>query len=275
MSLTVGSMILADLRVDSAWLRRLLGAYELSLPLQVRVLPENPQQQQQRAAVLTGAEVSVRAAGGATIVGFAPLRVPMRIVAQKFELPLNTPLAVTLSPSQIEALEDLRAGGDLDFEVTVVGEGREGTNSFPVQDQLRVHVPQSTWIERLRAADVLNVLLLEIPLAFADATEAGKALVAAHRHFVSGDYASCVSHCRPVFEVLGPRVYGPEWPSSVSNGRDATKEQREGAIAAALLRYTHLAHHSEERGGTADFSQSEARLILWQTAALAARVWGS
>ena len=69
MSLTIGSLIIADTRIQGVTLRPVLGAYELIFGLYLTVHPEKDRA---RRASITGARVSIMAGGsGAYALGFA------------------------------------------------------------------------------------------------------------------------------------------------------------------------------------------------------------
>jgi hypothetical protein len=282
MSITVGSRTTAEPKIGSVALRRLLGAYELVFPLDIRVSAEDGQP---RVLIIAGANVVVRASAGGCPLGFARPQFPIRLVPVKYETSQNAILALTLAPAQIEALEDLRSGGDLDFDLTAMCEADDKQNRHQVQEQLRVTVPQSAWIAQLRSAGALNILLLEIPMIIDPPSAIAKAaqsdLVTAQRHFLSGEYESCASYCRRAMEKLGEQAYGAEWWSSIwsdlsnkTNRELMTKEKREQATIATIRHYTHLAVHPEKDGERSQFSRSDAKFILSLTAAAAARIWG-
>lgn len=282
MSIVVGAKIIAEARIQTVALRRLVGAYEIMFPLQVQVLAGDAQP---RGAMIAGADVLVRGAAGNSPLGFSRPSIPLRLVPGKFGVTLTATFFLTLSPSQIEALEALRDGSDLSFELTIAGEAHEGQNVYPFQDQLYAGMPRSAWIDQLRNVGALNVLMLEIPMRVDGAPEIVKTvqgnLIAAQRHFVNGEYTSCISSCRNVLEALGQLAYGSDWPSSCwadlinANSRQTmTREKREQAIMAVIRHYAHLAHHPEGNGGIPAYSRPEAKLALSLTAAVANRLWG-
>lgn len=276
MSLTVGHIQIAEARIQGLTLRPVIGAYEMVFGLRISI---HAGDRPDAAAVISGARVEIRGAGGRKeSLGFARPDIPLRIRPRTSPHTASAGFTLTIQPQQITAIEALRAGGDLGFELLAAGEGGDG---YEVQDRWPLKVARSDWIAQLRRAGALDILLIEVPMPAGEVPEEQRQIAAhltrAQTHFLDGDYHACVAACRPVLEELGHRRFhsngwaGPVFGMLVSGGRSAmTKDERWTAVLAAVGHYTHLAHHGESKGGSPSFSRADAQFVLSVTAALAA-----
>lgn len=272
MSLTVGSYIVANISLEYIALRAVVGGYELVFGTKVEPLPSLDKSI--RHAVLHGAECTIKPSGGQEMkLAYARFDVPVKITGAPDTVRSATMIALRLplSPPQLAAIEDLRAGGDLTFELTPAGQ-------HLIQDTWRRVVPKSEWLHQLRASGAADTLLVEVPIAWSPTSEkakaAGERLRNAQMHFHQGDYPSCVAACRTVIaELHGPAQNSKPKTTDgqTKSRRDMTKSEREADLVEAIRNYTHLAHHAETEGGYANYSRSEARFLLTLTAAIAAR----
>jgi hypothetical protein len=280
MSITVNMRRIADVRMQAVVLASLVGGHELRFHLYVQVLAG----QTGSAAIVWGAEIKVRGEGRASeTLGFARFPAPLRIVQAKTETSTTPTLSLPLTPHQISAVEELRAGGGLTFELVIVGEGGEGSGSghtHQLNETWQANVAQSSWLEQLRSAKVVDTLLLEVAMPVCNVPEDLRQVQAdlreAQLHFQSGQYSACVVCCRRVIQELGHRQSGDgSWHSEPlkllgSGARGMSKGQRELAVGAAVRHLANLAPHPEGEGGVA-FDRSEAKFVLSLTAAIAAR----
>ena len=189
-------------------------------------------------------------------------------------------LSLQLQPGQLAAIEELRGTGDLHFNLAVMGTGSGRTAASAVEDLLRYHVPRSEWIEKLSAAKARDILLLEVPLPFPEASErwrqVGEELQKAENRFRNGDYHACVATCRVVVEELGCQIFGGAgWAGPLlerlsSERREMSKSARAGAILSALRHYLNQAHHGHSAGGETSYSRADAQHILTLTASFVA-----
>ncbi len=283
MGLTISSRSIAEARIQHLSIRPVFGAYELIFGLSITVSAE---QDLGRWATIAGTRVSVKSSDGPQQqVGFARPEIPIAIRPHPFTSNMTPSVSLAVQPQQVLALEEMRAGGDLNFELLAVGEGYDGEREQQIQDTWRISIPRSDWIEKMRAAGILDILLLEIPMPAGELSdewaELGDHLMRAQRHFLNGEYFSCVSQCRLVVHEVGQKKFGKgeEWAvpllKRLAHERDKmTKDEREAAIYAVLRHYTHQAHHSKSEGGEAAYTRSEAKMILSQTAALVAHARG-
>lgn len=279
MNITVGSMGVADVNVTAVTLRKLVGAYELQFSLRIYPLR---QQNDDLIANVRGAEVKLRIGSNDRSLGMTRFPVPLEITGRGVAPHDHPVLGLVLLPNQIQAVEELRNGGNLDFRLAPFGEGRDANGPHVFTDEWSSHVPRSQWIDRLKSADALSVLLIEVPMPFGAALRQMKAAVTslqdAHNQFLMGEYTACIVACRKALESAGRRLHGKDWQQALdwlgSRRRDMTKTERERAAGAAVHHFMQKAAHSEEAAGEF-YDRSEAKFALSMTAAIVSRSTGS
>ena len=277
--LVIGNRELAEVSIGAISLHRTIGGYDLAVVL---VLNVNSDDDASRSATIIGAQVSVGAGSvDPQRLGFARPEEPIVIAAKPHNWRANHSLYLNLHPNQLSALEELRGDENLTFDLQVKGTGsdEQGYEQY-VQDSVQTQVPRSQWIDTLRSAGARDIMLLEVSLPLASASEdwseVRTMLVRAEGQFRNGDYTGCIASCRTVIEELGHRVYGEgDWARTaldkLAAGRKAmTKDERESALCAIVRQYAHMAHHGPGEGGEADFSRPDAQWILRMTVATVA-----
>lgn len=278
MSLTIDGRVIAEARIQGVTLRGMLGAFELMFGFYLSVKPKT--QDPERLSI-TGARIRVSRQGEAwQELGYATPQWPFEVIAHQHQINMSPGLILSLQYSQINALEDLRDTGDLDFELLVFGKGFDANGEHTVQETLRTHVPKSVWIKQLKDAKARDVLMLEVPMSFVGSTKRDKEIHKNLRHaeecYRNGDYLGCVASCRTAVQELGYRKQkNKNWAgnalSALAGERNSMgKDAREIALFSALRHYTHLAHHSDSEGGVTSYTRAEARLILSMTASVLA-----
>lgn len=264
-------------------LRELLGAHLLTFFADIRV---NPAGETPRIAELYGAEVTLKAGGRSMPVGYVRPDQPVKFRFYDHVSTQHVLFAMQVDARQINAIEQARDGGDLDFELLIRGEGTDKSLASEqvcaVQDTWTFHVPRSTWIATLRQANVVNILLFDVPVPLgAKAPHARRAieyLEKAKSKFLEGDYRACVAECRTAVQELGAEAWTEnEWSTGVLkklalSERGLSKDEREVAILAAVRSYAHLAHHGESEGGNPEYTRADATFALGLTAVIAAHV---
>jgi hypothetical protein len=178
----------------------------------------------------------------------------------------------------------MRGDDDLKFEILLRGEIGNGEDSYSAQEMLRKSIPRSEWIENLRRAEYMDILLLEVPFPAMDAPETLTSvrhhLEVAQRHFTHAEYTSCVGSCRTAIQELGHHVYETdEWskgaiPKTTDNMRDMSKDERIKGMFAMLRHLTNQAHHGEGEGGVIHYSRIESRMVLQMTVSAVTGVIG-
>ena len=241
MSITVNSRIVAEARIQGVTLRSVVGAYELQLGLDLTI---NPQHEYSRRVSIIGASVTLRTnRSGPQPVGFARPESVFDIRQGPYPNRMTPVLVLPIQPGQLAAIERFRAAGDVTFELLVTGVGTDQNGDQPTQDQWRVEIPRSDWLQKLRSAGARNILLLEVPLPLVDQPKEWAAITndlqRAEANFRDGDYRGCVSLCRTVLDEVGHQTFGKkDWAGPLldrlaDKRTDMTAAEREGALWAA------------------------------------------
>lgn len=269
MSLTVNSRIVAKVSIARAFLRPTLGGFELVLGIdgETTVHDGTPFW-----LAASAARVEVAAEQGAnSYLGIARPDVPVRMATYKSPLTVMSEFKLVLSPQQLAAVEDVRAGGDLRFHLVIAGEGGGGGGSDAVHssnDSLWKTIGRSDWIALLRGAKAMDVLLLELPMPFIEPSAGLRAVVdnlkQAQRMFFEGHFTDCVINCRKAVDTLGTlqgrdRNWSSDALKRLANTRETmTKDERQIAMEASLFHFASLAAHD----GTTNFDRQDAKFAF-------------
>lgn len=177
-----------------------------------------------------------------------------------------------LSPSQIEAIEALRNGGDVSLSIWLLGNVFQDGGSATIQQQGTYKVSQQEWVEALNRMEYCRSFLYEITLPFEDdVDEPAFALVQrAQHHLLRGHYDECVGECRKLLEaypLTDEDRHVLKMAREKSKGDRAAREsmdvpERMMALRDALANATHLAHHHNSSEG---YSRDQARAIFGAT----------
>jgi hypothetical protein len=200
----------------------------------------------------------------------------LRVRTLTSALPFSYEFRIGLSAAQLAAIEEIRSGGDLPYRLMISGiAGNE--NDLAQLEMFQVvlthSVPQSEWIQHLKSAKAMDILLLEIVMPFVD-PPSGTAVVMnmlrqAQSLFVAAHYTDCVINCRKAIEAF-ENLVGRDRAGllkRLAEDRDSlNKDQRRTTIEAAVFHFGSLAAHDE----ASVFDRRDARLALALTAALVA-----
>lgn len=185
-----------------------------------------------------------------------------------------------LDARRVEALEQLRLGGDLTFRIDLCGIANRHNQKHaqPVHASLEYRANQSTWNEVLGNMGYRRTILLEIPLsedpssaAFSQAVEH---LSTAQTHFLHGHFREAVGACRDVMEGISVALNDdatkpPDVVKSWFEGtRDLNKQDRIRVLRRAFKLLTHPARHSDAVSGAIEWRPSDARVALIMAAGL-------
>lgn len=175
-----------------------------------------------------------------------------------------------LTPGQMEEIEQIRQGGDLNFILEIFGELYDGHSHNNSSDRLHMIVNQKSWIDILKQLSFASSILIEIPHGVGDsATPAWKALDKAKEHLYYGHYDDVVASCRKALEGIH---HNQDELSRVKqipleNRRKMTKRQRLVYLLYALEHYTHPAHHLVSPEDVESYSRDDAILAFGATLA--------
>jgi hypothetical protein len=184
-------------------------------------------------------------------------------------------MATETDPQRLEALEELRRGGGvnfmLDLDPVVIIETR------PLQlprTQLRMAVSQSDWLVVLSQLGHSRKMLFEVPIPGSGSQRelhaARNFLAQAELAFQRGEYRDSVARCRDVLETLS-KVYGDRAEvdaEDFSNLRAKDKEARFRLVRRALQKLADLAHHADESPTPTEWNRADASAVLAMVAAV-------
>ena len=282
---TVNSINIAETTQEQVWFKPIIGAYELCFNFSLKGSPER--EGKHRWAEISTARVQIKAHNGKEHdFGLAHLETPISIKTHP-EHPIikQVTFYLKLTDTQVSQLEDIRDGHDLNFMLMIKGVGGDGEYTNVVHDNWKVEMPRSKWIELLKQVGYMDIMLIEVPMLpkgkiAEDWIDIRHDLKEAQRHFLNREYPACVAKCRSVIQEAGHKNFGKQnWANphldkigkknknTDTDRKDMTKDEREGAIWAALRHYTHQSNHSKSEGGERMYSRSDAKLILVLTAA--------
>lgn len=257
-----------------------LGFYRLIA--QVDVTTHSKQAGEEVAVTNIGSELYVRGKGNQSHF-FGYLRqqsVKTLILTSPHTQKTNLTLDIELDGSRIEAIERVRLGESLFFEMNLYGVADSGSvqSLRPVYATLTYRANQSTWMEILEQMGYRKTILLEIPVpgdgASPQLPEAAKYLQTAQTHMLRGHFRDAVGACRDVMESLSSalndeRAQPPEAIKSWFEGtRSLDKEERLRIVRRALKILTHPARHVDEVSASIEWGPTDARSAIIIAAAL-------
>ena len=280
LNLSIAGQIITPIEPNVVTIKALLGAYELSFRFKCAVNPIHEGRLFELA--VNGARAFLLPPGSDPIdLGVAHSDEAIVIRQTPFVGNQELVLKLPVLPHQIDLIEVLRDGGDLNFQLDFKYRGgvRDGSQSFEQAEAASVpfHVPESSWVKQLNDSGVDKILLFEIRLPqerdLSVMDPAAQHLVQAQKHFVRGSYREVVSQCRQVTEELlrdRARPMFDEFPNGAAR-QAMTKADREDFLANALQLYTHLAAHSGSKDGEMSYGRTDAKMALAIASALVSR----
>jgi len=251
-----------------------LGFFRLIVTVNLVVQPHGTTAAQDDVARLTALTAEVRTGGkpmGRFLVPMETLPVqshPASAVQTSLQLEGD------LDRARIEAIEAVRAGGNLILDVDMVAQFSNG-QAMPVSEGLTVN--QGVWVSILGEMEYQRALLIEVPVP--DPAEqpelaaAVEGLAQAQVLFLGGHDREAVGTCRDVLEEI-TRAFGdddkidPEIERILfSNSRAMTKADRLRVLRRALKLVTHPARHRDQVAALIDWSRIDASAVITMTAA--------
>ena len=250
-----------------------LGVYRLVLPIKIRFLKDDDRGFH---ILDLGAELMLKTRNEHRILGaLRPHRSPFRPLRAVLSETTEEDLVLDLSAAHVNAVEQERNGGSLQFTVTlwVATLDADRYDTFTVQDLLSVS--QGDWIRVLANMRYADVMLLEVPRPDADRrpelADAVAHLAGAQKAMVRGEYRESVGRCRDALEAIacvdGP---GRNIRELVGSPRDLDKSGRLALVRQALLVLAHSARHADEVGARIDWDRADAVFMVSALAALLA-----
>lgn len=279
MSLTVHQYHMADVQIQHVAGERGLGIHTLRFSVSFSITNQYPSDPPGMFIDCLRANVWVHVANrGRLFLGTGEFEKPLVVRRLVNSSTQSSLLRVTLGDAQLLALEELRGGGGVVFEVEVIGLAHAPNDTYPAAHSVRVETNLSHWVkilESLGTADSI-VVGVDIPLnASTQMIHAVECLKKARQALVAGEYQHAVGSCRlaldslkeasPILQELSKSVWG-------GKSSEFSKPQRAAAIYNAVRNYTHLGHHLGGEGQPEVFSRRDAAMVLTTAAALVGMV---
>ena len=267
----------ADLTVSGLTGARGVGVRYLQLSIRFAVFNRSERGVDVRIDSLS-ALVSVKPAGGnLQYLGLGQFESPLSLKVEDHAYQSFFLMRVELTDTQVLALETMRGGGGLEFQIDVRGLGHAQTGTVPVADTVNYSANLSKWADVLRELGYADVFVVGIELPLRDIplslSSAAGMLRTAQRQLLAGEYSVVVATCRNALDSILAALDVSESVQAARTNRpkdsdDETKLQRALKILAAVRRYAHLAHHVSNDGHPEWYSRSDATLVLSTTSAL-------
>jgi hypothetical protein len=184
-------------------------------------------------------------------------------------------LSCDLDRARIQAIEDVRAGRDLDLQFTFAGRFSSSDSAFSAGESYIVN--QGVWIGVLGEMGYQRTLLIEVPAPDPNQQpELAQAVVLlgqAQANLLRGQDRDAVGALRDVLEQLTLALgdndnLDPEITRVLfGNSRSMTKAERLRVLRRALKLVTHPARHRDEVSVLIDWSRVDATQMITMVAA--------
>jgi hypothetical protein len=192
-----------------------------------------------------------------------PLGEPVLRAVDNTLYPRDETLSVELTWAQVDALEAIRNGEGLNFELHLWGRVQSATglhNAYASNEGIRVR--QSEWLEVLHQMGFQQTMLIEVPITRESGPVASH-LAAAQKASAVGHYRDAVGSCRDVMEAQSTASGdGDDTDSAVqalfANSRQMDKAARLKVLRRAFKLMTHPARHADEVAARFDWDREDA-----------------
>ncbi len=253
---------------------RAVGHYRLRIPIDIR-----PDSGSLRITQLTG-ELRLYDSDG-----FKPTLAPISLL-HGTQLPFDVQskgaevsLVAELDPFRLEAIETVRAGGSVDFVVSLHINCVVDGEPVPYWGSISpVGVSQSEWIDILSQAGYRNIMLLELPTAeygsSPDLNQCLNELRNAQNALFRGQFRDAVGACRLLMETIAygvgdkPNDWDPVRALVSKAPISMEKAQRIAAIRLAVQHLAAAAVHQQPDSRNFHWSREDATCILAISAAV-------
>jgi len=243
------------------------GFHRLVLGTQLHVNPV-PEASPERPR-LTGLIADVRA-GNSNLGRFVglPWRIESIWTPSRQARSQTAYLECDLDRSRLEAIEALRAGGNLNLQIDLQAQ-IDGADWQAQSTEFSVN--QSAWAEVLKESGYRQTIMIEVPVPDSSANPELEAAVVyleqARSHLLAGRDRDAVGACRDVLEEL-KKLPGADLPEPTGNQHVMSKAERVMKLRKALTTLTHPARHRDEDAARILWSRVDAQAVITMTAGL-------
>jgi hypothetical protein len=275
MSLTLAyRWIFADWTVKAVRGEHGVGCYRLLLDVEL-AFKERPLEKR----VLFTDVLGLITASGVGGKGFLATMTPAGAPVVLYTLPHSTThqmsLVANLLAAQVESLETLRRGGELELTIDLRGQAQEQGQPESVSDSQIHRIPQGAWMGVLEQMGYGRSLLFEIPLPGDEKLARPlEHLEAAHKAMLRGEWRHTVALCRDVLEALKVALTsgeGEEVEEATARCEAMSKAKRFSEVEKALRQVANLAKHDDAFAQGTEWERRDARALLGAVAALVSR----
>jgi hypothetical protein len=187
-----------------------------------------------------------------------------------------TAFRLFLEPLQVQAVEELRNGGGLNWRLQCSYRMKQSGIDTILSDQEDLTIAQGVWVPLLEQMGYQRTLLLEIPIPDArqrpELAQAVALLARSQKLIAEGQYTEAVGMCRDVLEEVSRALKDEngdgQVPGLFQNTRQMTKVERLQLLRRATKVLTHPARHRDEVAVAIEWSRIDALSIATITAAL-------
>jgi hypothetical protein len=272
-SLTYWSRVVAEVKVSDLHGFRGIGLYQLGFSLEFNVT--NWGEKDER-ILLQNFRLKVSANSerrNYQLLGYAEPERAWFIQPTQHASTDRVLFLLNLGESQLLALEEIRNGNGLFFQLHLYGEG-VGPQRMQCQDELQYEANLSKWVQILKQLELSDVLLVGIHLPSGRAGDKLRPAVdlvrKAYQDLLAGNYEHVVVACRKALDsvhtVFGQREDIRRALERFRNDKESresmTKVERELVVSEAVRHYTHLAHHVNREGAPEYYSRSDASFMI-------------
>ncbi|MDR3368418.1 hypothetical protein [Rhodoferax sp.] len=270
MSFQYNSYSLADITVGSISGRGGVGIAQIYFGLSFSVIYNQKEPVTVR-DIRVKVEVASDGSGSVHFLGLAQTEIAWQFTTKAWSQTESNQFLLTLTDGQLFALEKLRNGLGLRFQLTVSAMAY-GDHGPLLQNESKSHdINSLTWAKVLRdlGGDEYLTVAISLPRCEPDSAlaPAVSLIKKAHKALLDGQYEFAVSNCRLAIdsartacdEEIAVKEAVALFPSKKTS---MTKLQRELLIEESARHYTHLAHHAGDGGQFEIFSRDDALLLL-------------
>lgn len=252
-----------------------LGFFRLTMTVDFVIEPWTPAAEQDDSPQLTELVAEART-GGRSVGWFVPMTpgyLPIRTYPSRTNQQ-SVPLICDLDRARLEAIENVRAGGNLPLDISIQGRFDHGS-AFSTGEPFLVN--QGVWIEVLANIGYQRTILIEVPspdpLEQPELANAVADLEQAQRHMALGHDRDAIGSLRDALEQV-TLAYGdddslpPELVRALfDNSRSMTKAERLRVLRRALKLVTHPARHRDQVSVAIEWSRIDSVQMIMMTAA--------
>lgn len=260
------SMEIVDFKASGVIGKRALGSHLLRFSLDYHIPGRDEY------VYFRNIYADVGVGGETSLLGRAYPESPLVIKNQKHPQSLGILFDIFLNSVQLEEIEKIRCGSDIQFTLDIKGSISDEFNETKDSDKVIFRVNQKEWIEALYQMNYGNFILYEMPANFImkDSYKSSyKSFIKAKNHLFYGNYDDVVAKCRLALDRILKEsdVIKEARRQYCGDKKQMKKEARLMNAIDAINHCTQLGHHHDSDHEEVNYTRSEAVFVLGITAA--------